>query len=360
MLDQIEGRLLLDRDRAAGTALLERAIRSADEIDPSNVDARKARSYAYSPLILDAARASQWDRVWQLLGRAAYTAASARCAVGAAVEDSLSAVVVRGGDGSSQGVFVSGRSGPSIDVPQLIPRALRESLRGCPEVEVLARPPVAALPQILPDNVAWSYRLGGDHRDTAPSPVPPRTTRLVIANAEPPASLGLARLPPWRSSELSDITLEGASATPSRALSELAEATFAEIHVHGVAGLADAAFLMLSPEPDGRFALTASAIQRQPLRGRPIVVLAACQAAKPATYRHEVWSLPAAFLTAGARAVIASSEVIVDDDAGAFFDDLRARIERRVSPAIALRDTRAAWLTTHPDAGWVHSLMVFQ
>ncbi|HEX7841838.1 MAG TPA: CHAT domain-containing protein, partial [Kofleriaceae bacterium] len=122
----------------------------------------------------------------------------------------------------------------------------------------------------------------------------------------------------------------------------------------------DASFLMLSPDSDGHYALTAAAIRRQPLYRHPIVILAACHAAATAPYRHEAWSLPAAFVAAGARAVIASTDVIDDEAAGAFFDDVRARIERGTSPAIALRDARAAWLAAHPDAAWVRSLMVFQ
>jgi len=117
---------------------------------------------------------------------------------------------------------------------------------------------------------------------------------------------------------------------------------------------------MLSPDSDGGYALTASAIRTTRLRGRPIVILAACHAARAATYRHEAWSLPAAFIAAGARAVIASTEVIDDASAGAFFDDVRARIERGASAATALRDARSAWQAVHPDAAWVRSLMVFQ
>jgi hypothetical protein len=52
--------------------------------------------------------------------------------------------------------------------------------------------------------------------------------------------------------------------------------------------------------------------------------------------------------------------VIDDADAGALFDDLHARLDRGVSPPIALRDARRAWLAAHPGAAWVRSLMVFQ
>lgn len=362
MLDQTEGRLLLDRDRTAGIALLERAIAEADALDPADIDGRKARAYAYSPLTLDAGRAGEWERIWTLLGRAARATAASRCGLGAAAEDGASVVVVRDASGSSQGVFDATHPGPAIDAARLVPPHLQAALHPCPEVEVLARPPVQGLPQLLPDGVAWSYRLDGDRRPTVADPAPPRPARLVIANAEPPASLGMARLLPWRSSEAPDVRLEGASATPSRALAEFTDATFIEVHSHGVADAtgADAAFLMLSPEPDGRYALTAAAIRQHPLRGRPIVILAACHAATSATYRHEAWSLPAAFVAAGARAVIASTDVIDDDDAGAFFDDMRAHIEHGASPAIALRDARVAWLDSHPGATWVRSLMVFQ
>jgi hypothetical protein len=296
-----------------------------------------------------------------------------------AAEDGASVVVVHDASGVSQGAYDATHTSPMIDAPHLVPAQLQAALRACPQVEVLARPPVQGMPLVLPDELAWSYRIDGDRAQVAPQvAVPARKTRLVIANAEPPASLGMARLLPWRSSEQPDVLLEGASATPSRALAELAEATFVEIHSHGVVNTvtenlvaaraprgveatgADASFLMLSPESDGRYALTAAAIRQQPLHGRPIVILAACHAAATATYRHAAWSLPAAFIEAGARAVIASTDVIDDESAGALFDDMRARIEQGASPAVALRDARTRWLSGHPGATWVRSLMLFE
>jgi CHAT domain-containing protein len=174
--------------------------------------------------------------------------------------------------------------------------------------------------------------------------------------------LGLARLAPWHSADVPDVAIEGPAATPAHVLAAVGDASFIEIHAHGVVNTAvsDAASIMLSPDPDGRFALTAAAIRQRPLRGLPIVILAACHAGATASYRHEPWGLPAAFIAAGARAVIASPEVIADRDAGPFFDALRARIERGASPARALRDQRLEWLAAHPDAAWLRSLMVFQ
>jgi hypothetical protein len=357
VLDQTEGKLILGRDRAAGIALLERAIATSSPRANRSVDAHKARSYAYSDLVLDAARAAEWTRVWQLLEREA-GAAIERCALGVAVERHRSAVVVRDAGGALAGAYEAARVEIDLDVTHLVPVALRDRLRGCAEIAVLARPPVQGAPGLLPPDVAWSYRSAVGAHGTGSS----STTRLVIANAEPPTELGLSRLLPWRSASVPDVALEGPAATPSRALAALADAGFVEIHAHGMVNTAvsDASSLMLSPDPDRGFALTAAAIRQQPLRGRPIVILAACHAGMTASYRHEPWGLPEAFVEAGARAVIASPDVIADADAGMFFDALRAQIERGSSPAPALRDQRTAWLAAHPDAAWLRSLMVFQ
>jgi len=356
-LDQTEGRLVIERDRAAGIALFERAIAASRPIAGADVDAHKARSYAYSILTLDAGRAGEWQRVWQLLGEEAGVTIE-RCGLGVAVEARRSVVVVRGDDGGITGVYDAARPGLDVDAAHVIPAALRERLRGCAEVEVVARPPIEGSPVLLPIELAWSYRSGTGARD----PRPARGTRLVISNAEPPAELGLPRLLPWRSAVAPDVALDGAAATPSHALAALAAAGFVEIHAHGMvnAAVSDASFLMMSPDAGGRYTLTAAEIRKQPLHGRPIVILAACHAGATASYRHEPWGLPAAFVEAGARAVIASPDVIADADAGAFFDNVRTRIEGGRSPALALREVRIEWLAAHPGAAWVRSLMVFQ
>jgi hypothetical protein len=285
-------------------------------------------------------------------------AAIERCGLGVAADGNRSVVVVRDASSALGGAYEAARVESDVQVAHLVPPALRDRLRGCPEVEVVARPPIQGSPGLLPIDVAWSYRSAR----TSSDPGPTSRTRLVISNPEPPAQLGLARLLPWRSADAPDIALEGPAATPSRALAALADAGFVEIHAHGMMNTAvsDASFLMLSPDPDGRFVLTAAALQHQRLRGRPTVILAACHAGATASYRHQPWGLPAAFVAAGARAVIASSDAIADADAGAFFDELRTRILRGVTPVVALRDLRLEWIAAHPDAAWLRSLMVFQ
>ena len=130
-----------------------------------------------------------------------------------------------------------------------------------------------------------------------------------------------------------------------------------ELHVHGLVdlGRAEASFLALSPEPDGRFALTAADLRRARLAAAPVVVLAACRAAAATPLVNRRWSLPDAFLAAGARTVIAAAVPIPDDQAAAFFASLRARLAAGATPAAAVAAERAAG----PEP-WRAEVMVFE
>jgi hypothetical protein len=372
-LDLTEGLLLIDpvgnatggadrdstgvRDRATARALLDRAIAASRAMPSADANAHKARSYAYSLLVLDAGRDGDWQRVWQLLGDETGVTID-RCGLGVASEGNRSVVVVRDDAGALEGRYDTSSSSNARDVAHLVPAALRARLRACSDVDVIARPPIEGSPSLLPVELAWSYRSGLSSLDSPPV----RGHRLVISNVEPPAELGLPHLMAWRSTSPPDLALEGPSATPLHALAAAAGAGYIEIHAHGMVNpaVSDASFLMLSPDSGGHYALTAAAIRKQPLYGRPIIILAACHAGATASYRHEPWSLPAAFIEAGARAVIASPDVIADADAGAFFDAVRAQIEHGASPARAMHDVRVEWIASHPDAGWVRSLIVFR
>lgn len=143
-------------------------------------------------------------------------------------------------------------------------------------------------------------------------------------------------------------------------LAELAEATYVEINAHGVADIAtaDASFLALSPELSGRFMLTAGDVRAAKLDG-PVVVLAACRGTRLAPYLHRRWTLPDAFLSAGARAVIATDIDVPDASAEPVFADIRSRIERGEPPAAAVAAVRAAALAKDPQT-WVARIAVFE
>jgi len=104
--------------------------------------------------------------------------------------------------------------------------------------------------------------------------------------------------------------------------------------------------------------LTAGDLRGAKLDG-PVVVLAACRSAQLAPYLHRRWTLPDAFLAAGARAVIATDVDVPDAAAGAVFGELRARITGGEAPAAAVAAVRAAAVARDP-ASWVARIAVFE
>ncbi|HTE55091.1 MAG TPA: CHAT domain-containing protein [Kofleriaceae bacterium] len=358
LIDHTEGRLLIDRDPAAGQALLEASIRAADELPAWSAEGRKARAYSYNVLAFAAARRGDADRALALLAGESGLAAPTRCALGVAIDDRLRMAVVRGADGATAIHVDEQRRTPAIDPTTLVPPALVDRLAGCDAVDVLARPPLHGLPGLLPDRLAWRYRAARRHPLEAAPPLSARP--LVVSDVEPPAGLGLPRLAPWPD-DGGGARVSGPEATPARVLAAMRDATAIELHAHGLVNLgeSDASFLALSPDPAGRYALSAAAVRGASLDGAPLVILAACRASRVAAVLHESWSLPAAFVFAGARAVIASAEPIPDADARAFFGDLRARIAGGEVAAAALRDARRAWLAAGRGA-WVESVVVFE
>jgi hypothetical protein len=356
--DQVEGRLLIEHEPELGRARLEAAIARATPLVAADQTAGRARGYSYAVLALDAARRGDGARTLALLAEELGAPLAERCVVGVAIEDRATAVIVRGGDGRLVTRYDEARRAPTIDVAALVPTDAAAGLAGCEVVDVLARPPVQGRARLLPSTLAWRYLVGA-HATAANAPsLPPR--RVVVADAEPPASLGLPHVGAWTGASTPELLLVGAAATPSRVLAAMRDATEIEIHAHGLvdAESSDASFLALSPDGDGSYALTAAQVRADALAGRPLVLLGACRAAQPATWLHQAWSLPAAFVAAGARSVLASPAPISDREAGAFMEAFRKRVLTGVTPAVALRDVRASWPAR---AGrWVDELVIFE
>jgi hypothetical protein len=359
LVDEIEGRLLIERDRAAGVALLERAITAATAL-PREVGAEKARAGAYSVLIFDAARLGDHARTIGLIAEALGLPRPASCAVGMVAEDERAVVVVRGADGHDHGSYEAARRAGSS--APIVSEDLAQPLDGCARVQVLALASLQGQPHVLPPRLAWSYATGA-HRSARTADAKPAPTRtLIVANVTPPAYLQLPPLSaPPQDLAASSVTLSGPDATPTRVLASMADATEVQFHTHALVavGVSDASHLVLAAEPDGRYALTAETIRSTDLRGHPVIVLAACHSAQGARYQHAAWSLPDAFLAVGARAVFASATEIPDRDAEPFFARVLARVHDGAAPATALRDERAIRLAANPRS-WVADVIVFE
>ena len=361
LADHIEGRVRIIRDRPAGQALLRAAIAAARELPRSDTHALKALSFSHASLALDAAAHDEHAAALAILADEVGAPAPTACALGLVVDHERSYVVALGPTGAPQARLDEHRQTPAADTQ--VPDPIVAALRPCPEVAVFARPPLAGRPGLLPPDLAWSYRVGHPHLRTGPkgqvaTPTPSPGRRLVVADVQAPAALGLPRLAPWRDDDPDARLLAGPDATPTRVLQALPDAAEIEFHVHGLVdlGVSDASFLALSPDPDGHHALTAGQIRGVPLPARPLVILGACHAGQVAPYLHEAWSLPLAFLEAGARAVIASPAPVQDREAGPFFAAVRARILAGASPAVAVRDERI-----RPGSDpWTASVLVFE
>jgi hypothetical protein len=273
--------------------------------------------------------------------------------LGLAIEDRARAVVARDAAGKTLVHFDEGRTTPAIDPASLVPPDIAGALAACPVVDAIARPPIHGMARLLGDAIAWRYLA---RRDRPVAPPSPRS--LVVGDVEPPPALELPRLAMWSSSgEL----LSGASATPSRVLAAIGAAGEVTIHAHGLIDVAlpEASFLALSPDADGQFALTTTDVRKARFTTSPLIVLAACRSASAAPVLHETWSLPAAFVLAGARAVIASAAPIPDRDASAFFDAVRDKVRAGAPVAVALRDVRRQWLGDR-RTDWVRDVIVFE
>ncbi|HET9620319.1 MAG TPA: CHAT domain-containing protein, partial [Kofleriaceae bacterium] len=352
-LDQVEGRAIIDREPAAGEALLRRAITAAAGLPSAIMAAHKAAGWSYSILVSAAARRGDGDRALALLGEEQGVAVPARCVLGLAVEDEHRTIVVRDAAGKTINHADAGRTTPAIDAARFVPAAAVGELAGCAVVDVIARAPLHGRSRLLPDAVAWRYL------SQRARPVAPASDRaLTVADVEPPAALDLPRLASWGAA-VGGERLAGPDATPTQVLAAIGRAGEVVIDAHGMVDVAqpDASFLALSPEPDGRYALTTGDVRAARFTTSPLVILAACHSSHAAPTWHTTWSLPAAFIFAGARVVIASTAPIPDGDARAFFDAVRAGMRAGAAPAAALRDVRQQWAAR---ADWVRDVIVFE
>ncbi len=311
----------------------------------SDATAQGLRTYAFATLITDAGTHQQWDRVLALAVEE-HPIAAAPCMLAASADDDRLTVAARTPDG------VFGETGQLAAAP-VVSSSLVAHLAHCTGVAVIARPPLHGRGDLLPANLPWWFAGDSQARGVLPAPV---KRAIQVVDARPPDA-SLPHLPAMAAPAVSfDATLAGADATPARVLAALGDATYAELDVHGIAAAThtDAAYLALSPEPSGVYALRAGALRKAHFAGAPVVVLAACRAAQVAPLQRERWSLPDAFLAAGARAVIAADVEIPDAQARAVFDDLHRRIAAGTPIAQALAEVRAA----HGD--WASHLMLFQ
>jgi cellulose synthase operon protein C len=310
------------------------------------------RTWGFTTLIAEAGAREAWDEVLAIAHDEQRAISEAPCTLVASFDDgalTIAAKTAAGTVGSQRTVAPDALAGE-----QLVPAALASTLAACTSIAVVARPPLHGRADILPVALPWWF--AGD------APAHPRGTPARSVEVANPRAPDLS-LPPLGavapSATKFDVSLTGAAATPSRVLAALADATYVELHVHGVAATASdaTAFLALSPDADGTFALRADALRAAKLAKSPIVVLAACRAATVAPMFRARWSLPDAFLGAGAHAVVAVDVPIPDASARRVFDELHRRVDAGEAIEAAVAAIRRS---ARDDLAWASHLMVFR
>jgi hypothetical protein len=269
--------------------------------------------------------------------------------------------VAKGPSGVLVGAY-DDRARMPYEPESLVPAPVHAALRGCAEVAVVAPPPVYGMARLLPADLAWAYASASSSAD----PLPSGGARLVVSDVVPPDHLDLPAVGRWRATQRPGedlVWLRGGEATPEKVLAAMAGAGRIDLHVHGLIdpAIADASFLVLAPGGGGAFSLSHEQVRHVSLRGRPVVLLAACHAADRSRAHHNSWGLPRAFLHAGARAVIAARSAIPDDEAGTFFQAVGDRLASGVPAAIAVRDERMTWrVRPRGMSTWVDDVLVFR
>ncbi|HYO68775.1 MAG TPA: CHAT domain-containing protein [Archangium sp.] len=357
----LRGRFLVEVDAIKGRALLEEAIHEAESAEPEDLTARHARAYSYTSLIFADAAKGDFAAALGRFGAELGFAATGRCILALTEDTERSLVVARGAEGQWLGHYTPVRVArfDPTSLARVVPQDMVEALRPCASVDVLARPPLQGRAGLLPPELAWRYLT----RATVPQLPAKRGPHLVVSDVRydeqrsEPALTWSPRVAPG--TELR--TLRELDATPNRVLEAMPEATDIDLATHGkIDPGSNTAYLLLAPGPDGRDELYENRIRGLRLSGAPLVVLAACEAARGSSALHEHGSLPNAFLTAGARTVLAATQLLPNDDASAFFGAVRERIRGGASPSMATRDERLEWLRKGKDADWVNGVLVFE
>jgi tetratricopeptide (TPR) repeat protein len=349
----LEGMAEVELNAPDARAALERTLGESAAL-VADRDVRDRRAEARVTLAFAELRRADPRLALVQLAQLLETTAPARCSFGLLRDIARDGWVAVDAQGVSRGGWELRGTQPGL--PSLHPEA-RAALGSCESVAVLATGSLQGLQGVLPDELAWSYRVGND---LGSSPLPPLVRRLVVRGALPPPEL---QLPPLGASAArgADWTIvEGSDATPHRVLSEMKTANLVDLEVHGRidSQVPDGAVLALSEDRDRSYALSAAMFGPGMLTGRPVVMLGACHAAEGSALRKEPWSLPRSLVKAGARAVLASQSELPDPEIEQFFDRIRKRVEDGVPVERALRDERI--LAVRDNRPWARSVVAFQ
>ncbi|MEM9493931.1 MAG: hypothetical protein AAGC55_32590, partial [Myxococcota bacterium] len=155
--DQIAGRLALARTPARGRLLLREIIARVDRLGEPDPQASKVRAHSYGLLITDAMERHDLAGALSLFQEEARLAAEDGCvlALSRVVEDSRVLVLTRGGDGLLRSYQYDFSAQAELAAQWEAPGPVVSALRGCGQVDVLARPLIPLSGTLLPATIPW-------------------------------------------------------------------------------------------------------------------------------------------------------------------------------------------------------------
>jgi hypothetical protein len=357
------GRFVIERDSVQGHTLLGDLLKQVEApAREGNPAARRVRAYNFTTLLFELGQRGAYAEALALMARERGMELPSQCLLAATVDSERTLLLVLGARGELAGYYDASRRQPlKPQLAGLVPEEALAPLRACPQVEVLARPPLHGRPGLLPSEFAWNY-LTRTTLERRP-PHPGRARHLVVSDVALPPGRELERLSVWSPGFGADeehVLISGAQATPSRILAAMEDASEVDLVTHGeINGYSSASFLLLAEDENGP-ELHASRVRSATFRKAPFIVLAACKAAHTTYAVHEPLSLPAEFLNAGARGVLAATEKLLDKEVNVFFNQVRERMRSGQPPAVALRDEREAWRREGRARDWLDSILLFE
>lgn len=341
------------RDDRAGALAELRAIIIDARAMPGDATARSAEAYTVSLLALEAGRDGRFEDALRWIAEEQQLELPSRCTLAIEAHLERKVAAARDAEGKFIGALDTTRS-------EEVPASIQDALAGCEELVVAARPALHGRSGLLRRTFAYRFATGARRPAAAPS-----REALFVFGALSPARAGLAPLSPLSAEHTEGGTiLAGAAATPSAVREAMARAGWIELHAHGqLYGDSDAAGIALSEDADGHYRLLAESLKPGSLRGAPIVLLGACEAAD--IRREDLlepYGLPIAFLRAGARGVLAADKKIPDREVARVFAALRRKIDAGATLPAALKAVRleAGPPADGPEARWIDALVAFE
>jgi cellulose synthase operon protein C len=214
-------------------------------------------------------------------------------------------VLVYGNEGPVQGVYRADRSTSDLSREQFVPDALQDLLQSCPHASVLAPPLLNPHPNLLRRSISWSF-VSDQHPDLKPGGPVSNGSLLIDTVQRRTVHPILADNGGKTPSLLTSSMLRGLEVTPIHVLAKLRVASRAFLFAQGMLqeGMSS---LALTLDPNGE-QLTAALVRQQTLAGRPVIFLSRVPLVQHLGDLEEPWSLPSAFIEAGASLVITASQ----------------------------------------------------